>query len=251
MKKHIFIYALLLLFPLYLQSQIINVENLRRVTDTTGWSGYAKLNLHLIKNKNTIFGITNRVRVQYKRKNHLWLFINNLDFREANSRKLISRNSQHLRYNYRFHPKVALEAFFQSQQDEIAAIRFRGLTGAGVRFKLSKSEKYKFYLGTLVMYEYEKLNSSVEEINKDWRSSSYFSWSLFPKKNISIVSTTYYQPRFDLLSDFRISSQTTLALGIFKNLAFTTNFTYQYDELPAIGIPKEQYRLTNGLMYTF
>lgn len=249
MKKASLLFVLL--FPFLLQSQVINIENLRRVTDTTGWSGFARLDLHLIKNKNTIFGISNRIRLQYKKKKHLWLFINDFNFREANSKKFVSRSSQHLRYNYRFHPKIAVESFLQSQRDEISAIRFRGLVGAGFRFKLSKLENYKFYLGTLAMYEYEELNSDIEPLNKDWRSSSYFSMSLFPKKKITIVSTTYFQPRFDMFSDFRISSQTTIALGIFKNFSFTTNFTYQYDEFPVLGIPKEQYRLTNGLLYTF
>lgn len=249
MKKYILI--AFVLFPFVLQSQIINVENIRRVTDTTGWSGYTRLIVNLVKNRNTIFGISNRTRIQYKTKEHLWLLLNDLDFRKANENKLVSRNAQHFRYNYRFHPKFAFEAFLQSQTDEIAAIRFRGLIGSGIRFKMSKNEKYKLYLGSLIMYEHENINSTIEDNNRDWRNSTYFSMSLYPKKNISIVSTTYFQPRFDMFSDFRISSQNTIAFEIFKKLMFTTNFTYQYDEFPVIGVPKEQYRLTNGLLYSF
>ena len=249
MKKYILI--AFVLFPFVLQSQIINVENIRRVTDTTGWSGYTRLFFNLVKNRNTIFGISNRTRIQYKTKEHLWLLLNDLDFRKANENKLVSRNAQHFRYNYRFHPKFAFEAFLQSQTDEIAAIRFRGLIGSGIRFKMSKNEKYKLYLGSLIMYEHENINSTIEDNNRDWRNSTYFSMSLYPKKNISIVSTTYFQPRFDMFSDFRISSQNTIAFEIFKKLMFTTNFTYQYDEFPVIGVPKEQYRLTNGLLYSF
>ncbi|SNR13827.1 DUF481 domain-containing protein [Tenacibaculum jejuense] len=250
MKKRILI--LILVFPFTVFSQVINVENLRRVTDTVGWSGFARLDLHLIKNRNTIFGFSNRIRVQYRTNKHLWLFVNDLDFREANSNKLVSKNSQHLRYNYRFSEKTALEAFLQSQENEIAAIRFRGLVGVGLRFKLSKSEKYKLYFGNAVMYENEKVIESDQKItNRDWRSSSYFSMSLFPTNTISIASTTYFQPRFDLFSDFRISSQTTMSFRVVKNLRFATTLTYQYDEFPVLGIPKEQYRLTNGLMYSF
>jgi hypothetical protein len=249
MKKYILI--AFVIFPFVLQSQIINVENIRRVTDTTGWSGYTRLIVNLVKNRNTIFGISNRTRIQYKTKEHLWLLLNDLDFRKANKNKLVSRNAQHFRYNYRFHPKFAFEAFLQSQTDEIAAIRFRGLIGSGIRFKMSKNEKYKLYLGSLIMYEHENINSTIEDNNRDWRNSTYFSMSLYPKKNISIVSTTYFQPRFDMFSDFRISSQNTIAFEIFKKLMFTTNFTYQYDEFPVIGVPKEQYRLTNGLLYSF
>lgn len=250
MKKRIFV--IILLFPIIVCAQIINVENLRRVTDTTGWSGFARLDLHLIKNRNKIFGFSNRIRIQYKTENHLWLFINDLDFREANSNKLVSKNSQHLRHNYRFNEKIALESFLQSQENEIAAIRFRGLVGVGLRYKLLKSEKYKLYLGSLVMYENEKVFESGEQrTHNDWRNSSYFSMSLFPTDNISISSTTYFQPRFDLFSDFRVSSQTTMSFKVVKNLRFATTFTYQYDEFPVLGIPKEQYRLTNGIVYSF
>ena len=249
MRKYIFI--ALVFLPFVVQSQIINVENFRRVTDTIGWSGFTRLDLHLIKNRNTIFGISNRTRIQYKTKKHLWLFINDLDFREANSKKFVNKSAQHFRHNYRFHEKIALESFLQSQNDEISAIRFRGLVGAGFRFKLSKNENYKFYLGSLVIYEHEDIISTIEENNRDWRSSSYVSMSLSPKNSISIVSTTYFQPRFDKFSDVRISSQSTLALEVFKNLRFTVNFTYQYDQFPVIGIPKEQYVLTNGVLYSF
>ncbi|WP_157811907.1 DUF481 domain-containing protein [Tenacibaculum sp. SZ-18] len=249
MKKYILI--AFVFFPSVLQSQIINVESVRRATDTIGWSGYTSLILELVKNKNTIFGISNRTRIQYKGNKHLWLFLNDFDFRKTNDENFVNRNAQHVRYNYRFEKKLSFEAFLQSQTDEISAIRFRGLLGCGIRFKVSKKEKYKLYLGTLIMYEHENIVSTTEPNNRDWRKSTYFSMSLYPKSNISIVSTTYFQPRFDRVSDFRISSQNTIAFEIVKKLMFTANFTYQYDEFPVIGVPKEQYRFTNGLLYSF
>ncbi|MDY0780489.1 DUF481 domain-containing protein [Tenacibaculum sp. IB213877] len=235
----------------FAQSQIINVENLRRVTDTSGWSGYAKVNFQLIKNTNKIFSFSNRIRVQHKKEKTLWLFINDLDFREANSNTLVSKNAQHLRFNYKLKPQIIIETFAQSQQDKISAINFRGLLGSGLRFKLTKSEKYKLYLGSLLMFEHEKSNRETEPIRNDWRNSSYFSFSLYPKENVTIVSTTYFQPRLDQFSDFRVSSQTYLAVEVIKNLSFTATFSYQYDKFPVIGIPNEQYVLTNGLMYSF
>jgi len=245
--------GLLLIFmsSFFLEAQIINIENLRRVTDTTGWSGYTKLNIKLTKNTNKIFAFSNRIRVQHKKEKQLWLFINDLDFSEANGNKLVNRHSQHVRYNYKFTPKVTWEAFIQSQADEISDIKFRGLLGSGLRFKLSKSEKYKFYVGCLLMFEHENSNSETSIIHNDWRNSSYFSFSLYPKKNIRIVSTSYFQPRIDLFSDYRISSQTTLAFKVLEKLSLTTTFTYLYDKYPVEGIVKEQYRLTNGLVYSF
>jgi len=140
--------------------------------------------------------------------------------------------------------------FLQGQYNKVSLIDFRGLVGAGPRFKLSTSEKYKFYLGTLVMYEQEEL-SDGSSIQRNVRGSSYLSFSLYPTDRLTIVSTTYYQPRFSDLSDFRISSQSSLAVDVIKNTAFTINYTFTYDDTPALGIPSSQYSFTTGLAYSF
>ncbi|NEO42634.1 MAG: DUF481 domain-containing protein, partial [Moorea sp. SIOASIH] len=140
----------------------------------------------------------------------------------------------------------------QGQYDEISNIDFRGLAGTGPRFKLSSSEKYKFYLGSLVMLEYEKSEETFgTNINRDLRGSAYFSFSLYPTDQISVVSTTYYQPKFSEFADYRISNESRVAFKIYKNLGFVSSFTLLFDAFPPTGIPKTQYEWTNGLVYTF
>ncbi|MFD0964752.1 DUF481 domain-containing protein [Pseudofulvibacter geojedonensis] len=233
-------------------SQIVNVESLRRVGDSSKWSGYTSLAIDLTKNRNHIFNLKNRTHVQYLFEKNLVLFVNDIDFKEVNNEKLVSKGTQHLRYNYKFKPKFAWEIFIQSQYDEISAIDFRGLIGTGPRLTVYTSKNYLFYTGILSMYEYEEIENDLEHtFNRDFRNSSYISFSLFPKENIAIVSTTYYQPLYKSFSDYRISNDTSIALTIFKNLAFKIHFTYLFDIKPALGVPKEQYKLSNGLTYTF
>jgi putative salt-induced outer membrane protein YdiY len=86
---------------------------------------------------------------------------------------------------------------------------------------------------------------------RDFRGSAYFSCSLYPIKNLSVVSTTYYQPLLKQFSDFRISNETSIAFKILKNLAFKTSFIYNFDAKPIANIPKTQYELTNGIVYSF
>ena len=111
---------------------------------------------------------------------------------------------------------------------------------------------FNFFLGTTVMFEYE---DSVDDINdnihRDIRNSIYASFKLKLKDNISIVSTNYYQPRMDMFSDFRILSETSLLFTIIKNLKFTTSFSYLFDSFPATNAVKEQFELSNGLVYFF
>lgn len=232
-------------------AQIVNVESLRRVTDSSKWSGSASLDLSLIKNTNSIFRITNRVRLQYNTENNLYLFINDINLQKIENNSFVNRGIQHLRYNRKLGNRIKLEAFVQSQYDAISDIKFRGLLGVGPRFKLSKNKKYRYYLGTLLMYEHEEASITSLKLLRDFRGSAYFSCSLYPIKNLSVVSTTYYQPLLKQFSDFRISNETSIAFKILKNLAFKTSFIYNFDAKPIANIPKTQYELTNGIVYSF
>lgn len=236
----------------YAEAQVINVETLRKKTDSAKWTGSVSLDATIIKNKNEIFKIATKADVQYNNKKELWLFINDLKFEKAAGESFVNKGTQHLRYNYKITEIIKIEAFAQAQYDAISEIDFRGLIGIGPRFKLSSNKDYRFYLGTLVMYEYEKLSESTDNrIHKDMRASTYFSFSLYPTETIGIISTSYYQPRLDALKDYKLSSTTSVLFKILENLAFKTTFTFNFDAYPVATVPKSQYELTNGLLFTF
>jgi len=232
-------------------AQIINVESLRRISDTSKWSGAANLDIGLIKNTQSIFKITNKIRLQYNTDKNLYLFINDLKLEQIEDNSFVNKGIQHLRYNRKLAERLKFEIFAQSQYDAVSDIKFRGLLGAGPRYKLSKSKDYRFYLGTLFMFEHEESSDETIPILRDFRGSAYVSCSLYPLTNISIVSTTYYQPLLKQFSDYRISNETSLGIKILENLLFKISFTYNYDANPVIGIPNTQYELTNGIVYSF
>ncbi|WP_179005307.1 DUF481 domain-containing protein [Winogradskyella forsetii] len=251
MKSFILLIIFLITSFKSINAQIVNVESLRRISDTSKWSGAANLDISLIKNTQSIFKITNKIRLQYNTEKNLYLFINDLKLEQIEDNSFVNKGIQHLRYNRKIIERLKLEVFAQSQYDAISDIKFRGLLGIGPRFKLSKSQDYRFYLGTLLMYEHEESSDSNTKILRDVRGSAYFSCSLYPLEHISLVSTTYYQPLLKQFSDFRISNETSLGIKVLKNLLFKTTFTYNFDANPIIGIPKTQYELTNGIVYTF
>lgn len=249
MKKLFF--TTLLFFPLLSFSQIINVESLRKVTDTSGWTGNTSLGFSLTKNTNTLIRLSNNIHLQYKMNNHLALFVNNLGFESSGGQSFVNNGSQHLRYNYKIYKNVTWEAFVQSQYNSIAKIKFRGLAGTGPRFRLLGLDKYRLYLGTLVMYEHEELNEETLIINRDWRASTYLSLSFFPTDNISFVSTTYYQPVLNQIQDYRIASENSFVLGILEKLSLKLTYTLTYDDTPATDVPNTFYNLSTGLLYAF
>ena len=234
--------------------EIFNIESLREETDKK-WTGSIGLNMGFIKNTNSIFWISNSEYVQHKNSKNTdyWLLYNSMSFQKLEGESFVNRGTQHLRYNRKITEKTKLEAFAQTQYDAISQIDIRLLIGLGPRFKLSNNDScYRIYLGTLVMYEYEKTTVTMgKEIQNNYRGSCYLSLNFYPTETIKIVSTTYYQPLIDSFSDYRLSSGTSVEFKIIEKLSFTANFNYSFDAFPVEGIPKAQYELTNGLKYEF
>lgn len=246
-----FVLLLVLCFSLSANAQILNAESLRRVTDTSGFSGTASLRFSLKRNTRQFFTIASNVHLQYKMDPHLILFKTDVAFDQIEGQQLENSLITHIRYNYELNERIKWEVFLQGQNNKITLISFRGLIGTGPRFKLSTSEKYKFYLGTLVMYEYEKIDDGITPIQRDYRGSTYFSFSLYPIETLSFSSTTYYQPQISELNDYRISNQSTMLISVFKKISFLVNYTFTFDTFPAVGVPRSQYEFTTGLAYSF
>jgi len=246
-----FIFVVFLCFSIVLNAQILNVESLRKVTDTSGFSGSTTLDFALKRTTNDFFTLSSKIHFQYKMNKHLALFKNDVKLQKIEGESFENGGITHLRYNYRFARRIAWEIFTQGQYNKISFIKFRGLLGTGPRFKLTKSENYKFYLGTLVMYEYEELEDNVTPVQRDFRGSIYASFSLYPIKTLSLISTTYYQPRLSQFGDYRVSNESSLLIDVYKNLAFSINYTFTFDSFPAEGIPNSQYDFATGIVYSF
>ena len=232
-------------------AQILNVESLRKVTDTSGFTGSASLDFSLKRDVNDYYSLSSNIHIQYKMKRHLVLLKNDIEFQKIEGYSFENSGISHLRYNYKFHPRITWEVFGQGQYNKVSKIDFRFLTGAGPRFKLSGHDKFRLYLGTLVMYEHEELDDEITPVQRDFRGTCYLSLSYYPTKRVTLVSTTYYQPMLSKFSDYRIASQSSLLIEIFKNFSFITTYSFNYDAFPAVGIPNSQYDLSSGIVYLF
>lgn len=246
------LFLFLLLGSYIVNAQIVNVENLRHEIDSTGWSGHARIDTQIEKNNdNRIFDFSNQLRIQYKREKSVWFLIHDMSFKEVNASEIRNNSTQHLRYSHILSKKISFEAFLQSQTDRVSEIKLRALVGTGLRFNLYNSKKYKFFLGTTMMYEHENSVNNIDIVQNNLRTSTYFTFKIKPNENISIVGSSYYQPLINQLSDFRILNETAVLLKVFKNLKFITTIYYTFDSFPVTTVAKEQFKITNGLIYSF
>ncbi len=249
-KKIIFLFFIFIGTNLY--SQFINADAVRSEKDSIGFSGSFGLDIGLIKNTSTIFTLGNSVYIQYRKNRHLFFFINSLNIKTVNDEFIINKGTLHIRYNYKINNRITWEGFAQSHYNRISKIDKRQLVGTGPRFTIFKEKKFDTYLGTLLMYEHEKIDEVPAAIyNDDIRLSGYLTFRLFPTKNFTLSTTTFYQPKINKFSDYRIYSHNSVMFKVFKNLSIGISYIATYDTEPASGIPKYQYRLLNGLAYTF
>lgn len=246
-----FIACLCFFFSAVANAQIVNIESKRMQTDTIGWSGSLGTTFSFTKNVQEVLNLNANAHVQYKTENSLYLFLADYNLLKGDQQELANNMFYHLRYNRRVNNWLRWEVFNQWQQNAVTGIRLRTLFGTGPRFKIHSSERFRLYAATAAMYEYEEEQMKPAVFHRDLRSSSYLSFSYTPNPVFEIVSTSFYQPLFNQLNDYRIMNQIALNIKLTRRLLVTTSWDYLYDAFPAGNNPGSNFTLTNGFTYTF
>lgn len=240
---------LFILFPICSFGQIINVENKRLSAEKEGFVGTFDLGLNLIKNTAQILQFNNNIHLQYSKKNHTYLLLNDISFvQKEGEEDWLNKGYQHFRYIYQ-NKKLGFEGFVQHQYDKAQKIQLRMLTGVGARWQLVKNDSLQFAMGFSTMNEYE--NPVGEDPFVQIRLSHYLSFAFQVNENISLSSTNYYQPLLTSWRDYRMSSQTALKLAVNKQFEFKIAGNVTFDSQPAEAVPLLNYHVVNGIAYKF
>lgn len=230
--------------------QVVQVEGQRIRTDKTGWAGEIAASVQYVRTTSEVLNIGTSVHVQFKTARHLFLVLNNVDFIRAGDTAFENRGYQHLRHNYKVKDWFTWEGFVQAQYDRPLHLRLRALVGTGPRFKVFVTPTARLYAAALVMFEREELTSDTGA-HRSGRLSSYLSLTIEPSDKLRVVSTTYYQPKLGAVRDWRLASDSTLAVGITDRLSVFASLNLLHDSRPPAGVRTSAYTIKNGLAYTF
>lgn len=237
--------------PIFLQAQVINTERLRINSQDTGWVGSINVSFSQSKSTIKIHSLNLRTSWEYVKGSSRLLSVGNLSLsKKDDTVNLANDGYLHIRYGYIVNSLADMEVFGQVQFHEFKKIGLRSLSGFGPRFRIIENDSLKCFLGTLYMYEYEKLFGE-ETFNRDHRLSAYISLAYRFTDFFFIDFITYYQPTFGVPADFRISSETIINFDLTQKLSFDIILNYGYDSQPPIGIPRINYSWNNTLAYTF
>ena len=249
MKKVLCLTSFLIL-TLAIKAQVVNIERLRLKADTLGYFGSGGISFNIIENNKRIVDLGGNLHLMHKRPKATYLLISNINVIRAGDEDFVNNGFQHFRFNHKLTNSFIFEAFAQAQFNELMKVKNRVLGGAGMRLKILNKTKLKTFSGFLYMYEYEEITGE-SSINRDHRMSNYLAMSIYFNDIVSFESTSYYQPKFKFIGDFRVSSENSLSLKITKNLSYQTTFQLLYDSRPPTEVPETSYSYHNSLKYSF
>lgn len=235
-------------------AQIVNIEE-QRITgtnDSTHWYGYLHGSAALIKVKQQSLQLAGDAKIEFKNASHLALLLLNISLLRAGDQDFAKRAFAHLRYNYELSEPLKWEAFAQIQTSPIQLLDQRRLVGTGPRLRLFKSDGgiQRIYLGTAWLWEHNIFTESYGE--QFWnRSSNYISATFRIGKQNLLIGTTYWQPVWGRIGNYRLSTEWLLKLSLTKKLAFTVDFSYSLDKNLPPEANAESYRWRNGVSWQF
>jgi hypothetical protein len=246
------LFLLLLCLPGLAQAQV-NVEKLRSAGIEDGFSGSLGLTSAFTTGNILFADFGTSSHVEWKQDKDLLFWVLNARFAAKRTQSdLIAEPSvglwdkeahfsnlmlQHVRYNRTLAKTWWWEVFSQYEFNEFLLLDRRLIAGTGPRVALTQTKKGGIWLGTSAMLEEERLiaesiapREDVQSIHV--RSSSYLTFTVQPTENTLWVTTAYYQPRFDALSDFRFASETSMSFKMNKRLSFTLDARMRHDSKP-------------------
>ncbi len=230
-------------------AQLINIEEKRLNSNEEGWKGNIDFNAKYTQNTQMVWQLSNKVSIQYRKKNHTHLFLNDISLVRSNQSDLVNYGFAHYRYSNLVIPDKDLkwESYAQIQYNSVQKIRQRLLLGSGFRFKIINTDSVYLSYGWSLMYEYEE--TTIPEYSNLIRNSNYLSFDWKISKIWELKTIMYYQPSIGDFSDFRLSNVSNITHNLTEHISLVFNLNIQYDSNPPIEVPVNSFQ--TGILIRF
>lgn len=150
---------------------------------------------------------------------------------------------------------LQFEAFVQFDYNRKRKLVSRELIGAGLRYKIITSENFRFRLGTAYFFEAEQYNLDEQALHDKHtiahRVSSYITFEIDLKNDITFLSVSYFQPDLKDFADYRMISENSIILNLSKSFDFNIKFNLRYDATPPDEIKDLDTITKFGLTFNF
>jgi putative salt-induced outer membrane protein YdiY len=235
---------------------IVSMESVHLGKPPQGFSGAFDLSFDADYGNTEERTTATGIKLQHTREKHINFVIANYEYGESSGAKTKNKSFAHYRHIYQRRADHALEGFAQLSSNEFTRLNLRALAGGGVRLALGETtEKSAFLLGLGAFYEREDLDvdaaAGEDETTEAVRGNCYLVLKFQFNDNVSLVSSTYYQPDFGRFSDFRAIEDLSLVSKLTERLALNIGLDISHDSEPPPAVDETDASIKVGLSVTF
>ncbi|MCK5739682.1 DUF481 domain-containing protein, partial [bacterium] len=197
--KRVFVLLVVMFFSAYSTSDAqVNTEAFRIGSDNRGFSVRSGLDFTIMVGNSDFQYLGTNTRFNYNWGDHYTFLITNGGFGQSNGNVFFGQALAHLRNVNSIGNGIHLEEFVQYDNDKKRLLLHRILLGGGFRYKILNTSKMVARMGTSIFYEQEEYDLPKTAVHKAaieaFRSSSYLTFLFALKEDVSLLSTTYFQP---------------------------------------------------------
>ncbi len=235
---------------------IVNIEKMRKDPSKEGFSGHMELSFGGASGNTKKNGGYAGTRLQW-RKDHIINFaVLRYAYGESAGNRDTNNSFFHARHIHQQTSWRADEIFVQGETDEFARLSYRGLIGGGERFALIRNPKgQSAFLGMGVYYAMERLEDTAGTTDggrdEFFRLSTYFSYTHQINAQVSVISTTYYQPALEQFSDYRLLEEAGMGIKMSDRFMLNLSLDIIHDSKPPQTVNKTDIIYSTGLEYQF
>lgn len=218
-------------------------------TQKNGFSGNFDLGLIFTKNTESTFQFNNMFLVKYKKGRSNFILGNNIAFiSKTGEDELLNKGAQEFKYAFDA-KKLDANITLQHLYDISRSVKNRYTTGIGISYNFTDEDHKKIGMGLSALREKEIPLEGEGKLQN--RMSGNFDLMIKLNKNVTISTNNHYQPNIEQAGDFRWKTNIAFRVNLSPHFLLSINSTFNYDSVPAKGIPETDYQLINSISYTF
>lgn len=257
---------LLMLVPTLAYAQV-NTEVLRRggPKGHTGFSSRSSIKGDYSTGNVDSSALGAKLRFDYQLGDHHFFSYSEGEYGSSDKGVFKESGFSHLRWSALWYDDMGTDLFVQGQYDRFRNLKLRALAGGGFRMvgsarkdypqrpgALGTDTAYIWAVGVGAMAEYEELRDGDGD-GLVLRSTNYATLVVDLDEGHSFTATAYYQPKFQEISDYRVTLDFTLESTLFgiDYLLAGPVFTYRYDSRPPAGVERQDTVLKYVLTFRY
>ncbi len=196
---------------------------------------------------------TGGLLVDYRRNAHRVISSSRIELGFSEGDEIMNNAVSHLRHELTLSDRLTWETYVQGGRNPHRRLG-RAIAGAGPRVAVVSEDTFSLSLSASYLFELQRFSTGdfpdSGEVQRNHRASTYATGSLDLDEGVALTHTTYYQPRFDAPSDYRVLTLTGLNVGIVDDLGLLVQFTLSYQSAPPATIQGLDTGTNVSLTYT-